>query len=67
MTARKAGKSGQLGNSVGAYVCADLQCSLYLRGKNAGPGSRFHESITRDEQAARLVTGVVAFLDRVES
>ena len=68
MTARKAGKSGQLGNSVGAYVCADLQCSLYLRGKkSAGPGSRFHESITRDEQAARLVTGVVAFLDRVES
>lgn len=68
MTARKAGKSGQLGNSVGAYVCADLQCSLYLRGKkSAGPGSRFHESITLDEQAARLVTGVVAFLDRVES
>jgi hypothetical protein len=68
MTARKAGKSGQLGNSVGAYVCADLQCSLYLRGKkNAGPGSRFHESITLEEQAARIVTGVVAFLARAES
>ena len=68
MTARKAGKSGQLGNSVGVYVCADLQCSLYLRGKkSAGPGSRFHESITLEEQAARIVTGVVAFLGRVES
>ena len=68
MTARKAGKSGQLGNSVGAYVCADLQCSLYLRGKkSAGPGSRFRESISQDEQAARIVTGVAAFLARVES
>ncbi|MET8758414.1 FBP domain-containing protein [Lentzea sp. NPDC004782] len=68
MTARKAGKSGQLGNSVGAYVCADLQCSLYLRGKkSAGPGSRFRESITQEEQAARIVTGVAAFLARVES
>jgi hypothetical protein len=68
MTARKAGKSGQLGNSVGAYVCADLQCSLYLRGKkSAGPGSRFRESITREEQAARIVAGVAAFLSRVES
>lgn len=68
MTARKAGKSGQLGNSVGAYVCADLQCSLYLRGKkSAGPGSRFHESISQDEQAARIVTAVAAFLARVES
>ncbi|HEX8867383.1 MAG TPA: FBP domain-containing protein [Lentzea sp.] len=68
MTARKAGKSGQLGNSVGAYVCADLQCSLYLRGKkSAGPGSRFKESITLDEQVDRMVTGVSAFLDRVSS
>ena len=68
MTARKAGKSGQLGNSVGAYVCADLECSLYLRGKkNAGPGSRFRESITQEDQAARIVTGVAAFLARVES
>ncbi|MFD5826897.1 FBP domain-containing protein [Lentzea sp. NPDC060358] len=68
MTARKAGKSGQLGNSVGAYVCADLDCSLYLRGKkSAGPGSRFKESITLDEQSERLLTGVRAFLGRVRS
>jgi hypothetical protein len=68
MTARKAGKSGQLGNSVGAYVCADLACSLYLRGKkSAGPGSRFKESLTLDEQVERMVSGVSAFLDRVSS
>jgi hypothetical protein len=68
MSARKAGKSGQLGNSVGVYVCADLRCSLYLRGKkSAGPGSRFKESITLDEQVERMVSGVRAFLDRVNS
>jgi hypothetical protein len=68
MTARKAGKSGQLGNSVGAYVCADLACSLYLRGKkSAGPGSRFQESITLDDQVGRLITHVAAFVARVRS
>ncbi|WP_112226191.1 FBP domain-containing protein [Lentzea atacamensis] len=68
MTARKAGKSGQLGNSVGAYVCADLECSLYLRGKkSAGPGSRFKESMTLDEQIERMVSGISAFLARVSS
>ncbi|GAA0259843.1 hypothetical protein GCM10010492_70990 [Saccharothrix mutabilis subsp. mutabilis] len=45
MTAREAGKEGQLGNSVGIYLCADLACSLYLRGKrDAGPGGRIHEA-----------------------
>ena len=68
MTARKAGKSGQLGNSVGAYMCADLQCSLYLRGKkSAGPGSRFHESLALEDQAERTVAHVAAFVARVES
>ncbi|MFS8099215.1 FBP domain-containing protein [Lentzea alba] len=68
MTARKSGKSGQLGNSVGVYVCADLACSLYLRGKkSAGPGSRFKESITLDDQVERTVGNVAAFLTRVRS
>lgn len=66
MTARKAGKQGQLGNSVGVYVCADLACSLYLRGKkSAGPGSRVRESMTVDEQVERMVSHVAAFLTRV--
>jgi hypothetical protein len=66
MTARKAGKSGQQGNSVGAYICADLACSLYLRGrKEAGPGARFHESITLDEQIERTLANLTAFLHRV--
>jgi FBP C-terminal treble-clef zinc-finger len=31
-TAPLAGPSGRAGNSVGNYMCANLQCSLYLRG-----------------------------------
>jgi hypothetical protein len=66
MTARKAGRDGQQGNSVGLYLCSDLACSLYLRGKkDAGPGGRLHESLTTDEKAARTTTKLAAFLARV--
>ena len=66
MTARKSGREGQLGNSVGTYICTDLACSLYLRGKKqAGPGARPHESLTLDEQIARSVATLTAFLDKV--
>lgn len=66
MTARKAGRSGQQGNSVGLYLCADLACSLYLRGKKeAGPGARLHESLTTEEKAERTAAKLAGFLARV--
>ncbi len=66
MTARKAGREGQLGNSVGTYLCTDLACSLYLRGKKqAGPGARPPESLTLDEQIARTMATLTAFLAKV--
>jgi hypothetical protein len=66
MTARRAGRNGQQGNSVGAYICSDLACSLYLRGKkDAGFGGRFHESLTLEEQIARTVDNLTGFLDKV--
>ncbi|MEV4629480.1 FBP domain-containing protein [Micromonospora sp. NPDC049523] len=66
MTARKAGPSGQQGNSVGIYICADLACSLYLRGKkSAAPGGRLHESLTQQEQIERTSANLAGFLDRV--
>ncbi|TWD73074.1 treble-clef zinc-finger protein [Kribbella amoyensis] len=30
--ARRAGSAGREGNTVGTYICADLACSLYIRG-----------------------------------
>ncbi|SCF25534.1 FBP domain-containing protein [Micromonospora chokoriensis] len=64
MTARKAGPGGRQGNSVGVYVCSDLACSLYLRGrKHAGP--RMHETLTLTERIERTRTALTAFLRRV--
>jgi hypothetical protein len=66
MVARRAGKAGQQGNSVGAYMCDDLACSLYVRGKkDAGAGARLHETLTLDEKIRRTVTNLAAFVAKV--
>ncbi|GAA2904331.1 FBP domain-containing protein [Streptosporangium fragile] len=66
MVAPKAGKAGQQGNSVGTYICSDLACSLYVRGKkDAGVGARLHESLTLEEKIQRTVTNVAAFIAEV--
>lgn len=66
MVAPKAGKAGQQGNSVGAYLCSDLSCSLYVRGKkDAGPGARLSESLTLEEKIARTTANLAAFLAHV--
>ncbi|CAL9343450.1 FBP domain-containing protein [Streptomyces sp. enrichment culture] len=66
MTARKAGAAGREGNSVGAYMCTDLACSLYLRGlKVPESGGRFEESLTLEEQIARTTGHLFAFVDKL--
>jgi hypothetical protein len=66
MTARKAGTAGREGNSVGLYMCTDLACSLYLRGKKVPEsGPRIKESLTVEEQIARTTGNLSAFLDKL--
>lgn len=66
LVAAKAGKAGQQGNSVGAYICSDLACPLYVRGKkDAGIGARLPESLTLEEKIQRTVGNLKAFVDRV--
>ncbi|WP_281156984.1 FBP domain-containing protein [Streptomyces sp. HYC2] len=66
MTARKAGAAGREGNSVGVYMCTDLACSLYVRGKKVpDSGARFEESLTLEQQIARTTTNLGAFLDKL--
>lgn len=66
MTARKAGAAGRDGNSVGLYMCTDLACSLYVRGKKTPEaGGRFEESLTLEEQVARTTGNLSAFLDKL--
>ncbi|WP_326818236.1 FBP domain-containing protein [Streptomyces sp. NBC_01762] len=63
MTARKTGPAGREGNSVGVYICTDLACSLYVRGRKVpASGGRFKESLTLEEQVARTRTNLAAFL-----
>ncbi|MFD0340166.1 FBP domain-containing protein [Streptomyces sp. NPDC127117] len=66
MTARKTGTAGREGNSVGLYMCTDLACSLYVRGRKiAAPGARFRESLTVAEQVERTRSNLDAFLDKL--
>ncbi|KOV64720.1 FBP domain-containing protein [Streptomyces sp. MMG1121] len=66
MTARKAGPAGREGNSVGLYMCTDLACSLYLRGRKIPEsGIRIEESLTSEEQIARATGNLHAFLDKL--
>ncbi|WP_371498104.1 FBP domain-containing protein [Kitasatospora sp. NBC_00374] len=66
LTARRAGVAGREGNTVGNYVCADLACSLYVRGlKKSAVVSRPEESLTMEEQIDRTVGNLDAFLAKV--
>ncbi|WAZ25817.1 FBP domain-containing protein [Streptomyces cinnabarinus] len=66
MTARKAGPAGREGNSVGLYMCTDLACSLYVRGRRVpDSGARMEESLTVEEQIARTEGNLSAFVDKL--
>ena len=65
MSARRAGESGRNGNSVGQYICADLACSLYIRGKKVSAGTLLDETLDLESKIARTRAGVDAFLRRV--
>ncbi|MDI6101282.1 FBP domain-containing protein [Actinoplanes sp. NEAU-A12] len=62
-----AGAAGRNGNSVGEYLCADLACSLYLRGKRQ-PKMRLvrrEETLTLTERIDRAMRNLSAFTTRV--
>jgi hypothetical protein len=62
-----AGAAGRKGNSVGDYLCSDLACSLYLRGKRQPKMRliRHEETLTLDERIGRAMTNLTAFTSRV--
>lgn len=62
-----AGAAGRRGNSIGEYLCADLACSLYLRGKRQ-PKMRLvrrEETLTVEERIARAMSNLTTFVERV--
>jgi hypothetical protein len=66
MVAARAGQAGRQGNTMGAYMCSDLACPLYVRGKkHAGMGARLPETLTLEEKIQRTVANLAAFIAKV--
>ncbi|WP_029135350.1 FBP domain-containing protein [Nakamurella lactea] len=66
MSAPKAGEAGRRGNSVGTYICSDLDCSLYVRRKKAPVlGRPFRDDFDPAQRIAQLRENVNAFVARV--
>ncbi len=62
-----AGAAGRKGDTVGEYLCTDLACSLYLRGKRR-PKLRLvrrEETLTLSERIDRAMRNLAAFTGRV--
>lgn len=68
MAAQKAGEAGRRGNTVGIYMCADLDCSLYgRRKKTPSMGRMFREDFDPDERALQIHTNIERFIARIAS
>ena len=66
MVAALSGSAGQQGNSVGTYICSDLDCSLYTRGKKVTASStRLPEPLSLEEKIERNVANLGAFIAKV--
>ncbi|MCX6468004.1 MAG: FBP domain-containing protein [Corynebacteriales bacterium] len=66
MTARKAGEAGRKGNTVGTYICTDLDCSLYARGKKTPAlGKQYREDLDVESKIDRVRQNLAAFVARV--
>jgi hypothetical protein len=65
MVAPRAGKAGQQGDSVGVYVCTDLDCSLRVRNKRSNGTVVMEERLTVDQKVERLVAHLDTFVARV--
>lgn len=66
LAAPLAGPAGRQGNTVALYMCVDLACSLYVRGKKKSVlAQRLEETLTLEEQIARTRRNLAGFLGRV--
>lgn len=67
LAAPLAGVRGREGNTVGIYICSDLACPLYVRGKLQPKlrSGRHEESLGPDERIARMTANLDAFVAKV--
>lgn len=66
MVARRSGRAGLNHNTVGTTICADLACSLYVRGlRSALGGGTLPETLDSHRKVERLNRNLEDFLGRV--
>ncbi len=65
LVAPRPGARGRDGDTVGTYVCADLQCSSHVRRTAATAEVRPAPGTTPEQRAAELASRVDAFATRV--
>ena len=63
--ARKTGAAGKKGDSTGLYICRDLACSLYVRGKKSTGTVRLPETLSLEASIERLQRNLEQFVERV--
>ncbi len=63
--ARKTGAAGKKGDSTGIYICRDLACSLYVRGKRVSGAASLRETLPLKARVERLQRNLDQFVDRV--
>jgi hypothetical protein len=66
VTLMAAARRAKRDDSVGIRICADLACSLYVRGKKDLPvGGRLADTLSVDRKAERIRGNLAAFLARI--
>ncbi|GAB3664990.1 FBP domain-containing protein [Nocardioides korecus] len=63
--ARRTGAAGRKGDSTGLWICRDLACSLYVRGRKVSGAASLRETLSVEEAVARLRRNLDQFVDRV--
>lgn len=67
MVAPRAGKAGQRGDSVGTYVCTDLDCSAFVRNKRSNGTVVMEERLSVAEKIERLQGNLDTFVARIRA
>ncbi|HEY9564918.1 MAG TPA: FBP domain-containing protein [Nocardioides sp.] len=63
--APKTGAAGKKGDSTGLYMCRDLACSLYARGKRVPSAATIRETLTLEARVERVREQLDVFVNRV--
>ena len=63
--AAKTGAAGKKGDSTGSYLCRDLACSLYVRGRKVPTAARLRETLSQEAMVERLRRNLDTYVQRV--